>query len=845
MVDAFIAGVNGNIYCIDNCLYSGNKSSNCKPGKEFENGVKQQQMIKNYLKIALRNLRKNKIFSFINIFGLAIGLTCFMFIAVFVYNELSYDKYPVNAKDMYRVLLSATGNGDVAVYPRVDAAVGKGMKNAFPEIKTSTRLAPSNDFIKYDDKQFKEEHLAFADSNFLKMFSIALIEGNTTTALVEPNSIVIDKAFAKKYFGNDDAIGKSLSVGTANQLYKVTGVIDKVPDNSHFHFDAFMSLSTMHFTHETWSNVNFFTYLELNKNVDLKKLQAKFPQLVAKYVVPEIQHDMGVSLAEAQKSVNTFVFSLQPLTEIHLYSNTKYELEPNGDIQYVYTFSALAIFILLLACVNFTNLSTARAVKRSREVGIRKVLGSIKKQLIAQFLTESVLLTFFAMLCALVLIFILLPYFNQLANKNINFGFFLHYQSILVMLSIVFLTGILAGIYPAFFLSSFNTIKVLKGSATQSSQKKPLRSSLIVFQFFVSIALIIATIIVYQQLHYMQNKKLGYDKEQVLYLPDARLPGKNQTAFEQQLMQDNRVVAASISRFVPGSGFMDGTEIYPRNENGNGTEIHANIYRVDYDYVKTLGIHISQGRYFSKDFPTDSSGVVINEAAVRELGWSGTNPIGKSLVRSGQHEFKVVGVVKDFNYASVKQKVAPLMMLLGGNFGGLIIKIKTTSVKGFLADLKKQWDVFNPESPFDYTFLDDNFAKLYVSEIRTQQIFSAFAIIAVIIAGLGLFGLSAFVIEQRTKEIGIRKVLGASIQNVLLLVSKEFLLLVAIAFIISVPVTWFAMNKWLQDFAYRIHINAWVFVVAGFLAIVIALFTISFQAIKAAIANPVKSLRTE
>ena len=803
-------------------------------------------MIKNYFKIAFRNLRKNKAFSFINIFGLATGLICFMFIAVFVYNELSYDKYPADAKNMYRLNLSVTGNGDVAIYPLVDNAVGEGIKNAFPEVKAFTRLSQAIDFVKYDNRQFKETHLAFADANFLQMFSIPLIEGNEKTALAEPNSIVVSKAFAKKYFGNDEAIGKSLSIGVKHDLYKVTGVIDKVPDNSHFHFDAFLSLSTFHITNPTWSNLGYFTYLLLDKNADPKKLQAKFPQLVAKYVVPEIQHDMGVSLAEAQKSVNTFVFELQPLTDIHLYSHTKSEIEPNGDIQYVYIFSALAIFILLLACVNFTNLSTARAFKRAREVGIRKVMGSLKKNLIVQFLSESVLLTIFSMLCAFALIFVLLPYFNELAGKNINFGFFLDYRSLLVMFSLSLLVGIVAGIYPAFFLSSFNTIKVLKGAvSSHGSQKKPLRSGLVVFQFFVSTALIIATIIVYMQLHYMQNKKLGYDKEQVLFMPDTRLIGKNQTAFEQQLLQDNRVVSASISRYIPGGLFMDGTQIYPRNENGNGTEIHGNIYHIDYDYLQTLGIKMVQGRNFSKDFPTDSAGVIINEAAVRELGWKGTNVIGKTIVRSGQQQYKVVGVVADFNYASVKHKVAPLLMMLGGNLGGLIVKIKTTDVKGFLADLKKQWDFFNPEGPLGYTFLDDNFAKLYESEQRTQQIFSVFAALAIIIASLGLFGLSAFIIEQRTKEIGIRKVLGASVQNVLLLVSKEFLLLVGIAFIISIPVAWWAMHSWLQDFAYRIHISWWIFTIAGIVAILIALITISFQAIKAAVANPVKSLRTE
>ena len=795
--------------------------------------------------MALRNLSKNKVFSVINISGFAIGLTCFILITVFVVDELSYDKYPAQAENIYRVNLSVAGNGDVAVYPLVDVAVGEGIKNAFPEVKASTRIFSVSDFVKYDDKQFKEEHLAFADSNFLQLFSIPLVEGNTTNALVQPNSIVVSRSFAKKYFGNGEAVGQSITVGTRNTIYKVTGVIDKVPANSHFHFDAFLSMSTFPNTNKTWSNLGYYTYLLLNKNTDPKKLEAKFPQLVAKYVVPEIQHDMGVSLAEAQKSVNTFRFSLAPLTDIHLRSNTKFELEPNGDIQYVYIFSILALFILLLACVNFTNLSTARAIKRAREVGIRKVMGSVKKQLIVQFLSESVLFTFFSMLLSYVLIFLLLPYFNQLANKNISFDFFLNYKLIMAVLLVSFIAGILAGIYPAFFLSSFNTIRVLKGASMQGSQKKPLRSSLIVFQFFVSTALIIATVIIYQQLHYMQNKKLGYDKDQVLFLPDARLLGKDQTAFKQQLLQDNRVVSASISRSIPGGQIMDGTEIYPKNENSNGTEIHASISHVDYDYLHTLGIQILKGRNFSKDFPTDSSGIVINEAAVQQLGWTNENAVGKTIVRSGQEEFKVVGVVADFNYASLKQKVAPLMMMLGRNFGGLIIKINTRDVKGFLADLKKQWNSFNPAGPLEYNFLDEKFAALYASEQRTKQIFSAFAVLAIIIASLGLFGLSAFVIEQRAREIGIRKVLGASVQQVLLLVSKEFLLLVGIAFIISVPVTWWAMHEWLKDFAYRINIGTGVFVAAGLAAILIAFFTISFQAIRAAITNPVKSLRTE
>jgi len=478
------------------------------------------------------------------------------------------------------------------------------------------------------------------------------------------------------------------------------------------------------------------------------------------------------------------------------------------------------------------------------------VLGSLKKQLMIQFLSESVLLTFFAMLCSFALIFLLLPYFNHLANKNIGFSFFLSYQSIIFILFISLLVGILAGIYPAFILSSFKTTQVLKGAGShQGSQKKILRNGLIVFQFFVSTSLIIATIIVFQQLHFMQNKKLGYDKDQVLYLKDTQLLGLRDVrqAFKETLQKDPRIVSASSGNNLPGNLNMGGTQIFPKDKlaNENDVEIHGNIFNIDYDYIPTLRIPMVTGRNFSKEFSTDSSAVIINEAAVQDLGWGRTNPIGKIIVTSGQHEFRVIGVTADFHYTSLKQKIAPLMMMLDRPGPGLILRIKTTDVHQLLVDIKKQWDTFNPSAPFSYYFLDDNFAKLYANEHRTQQIFSSFALLAIIIASLGLFGITAFMIEQRTKEIGIRKVLGASIKEILLLVSREFLMLVCLAIIISIPVTWWAMHKWLEDFAYRINISPFVFVFAGFIALLIALFTLSFQAIKAAKTNPVKNLRTE
>lgn len=804
-------------------------------------------MIRNYIKTAWRNLLKNKVFSFINVFGLAVGLACCMFIASYLYSELTYDTYAANYKQLYRVGITTLGNGSSTDFPCVDVAVGPGMKNAYPEVLAETRLMQRGPvFVTFSNKQFKENKIVMADSNFLQLFSIPLLQGDSKHALAEPKSIVINSNMAKKYFGDGPALGQMLKVG--NDLMKVTGVIDKVPDNSHFHFDAFVSMTTFPAMPQTWSNVNFFTYLLLDKSADPKKLQAKFPQLVAEHVVPEVQHDMGVSLAEAQKAVNSFLFYLKPITDIHLRTSTKFDLEPNGDISYVYIFGALAVFILLLACINFTNLSTASSSKRSKEVGIRKVLGTIKEWLITQFLVESVMLTLLSMVLALGFVYLLLPYFNELAGKHITMGFFLNYKAIAIGLALTLFVGIVAGLYPAFFLSSFKIINVLKGSSGSEPAKKSfLQSGLVVFQFTVSTALIIATFIVYQQLHFMQNKKLGYDKDQLLVLNDTYTLGNNEFAFKDQLTHDNRVLNATVTTDIPGNGNMSGTEIYAKERQADETknEIHTNIYRVDGNYLPTLGIKLIEGRNVSPDFPGDTSSVVINQAAQRELGWNNLDPLGKTIVRSGRREYTVVGLVADFNYASVKDKVAPLMIVASHRHGNIILKIKARDVSGLLSDVKKQWDDYKASGPFSYYFVDEQFASLYSAEQRTGKIFTSFAVVAIIIAGLGLFGLAAFMIKQRVKEIGIRKVLGASSGTITAMLSFEFLKLVFIAILVSFPITWLAMYKWLQNFAYRIDIHWWVFVLAGIAALAIAFITVSFQSIKAALANPVKSLRSE
>jgi len=803
-------------------------------------------MLKNYVKLALRNLRRNTVFAAINILGLSVGLAACLLIAAWVRDESSYDRYAHRSKDIYRVNLGVTSTTQ-SDYPMVDIAVGPGMKAAFPEIETFTRLGHLGDtYIQAGTRQFKEPNLVYADSNFFEVFTLPFLEGDVHTALGRPNSLVVTRAFATKYFGTTSALGKTVDLSNYGAC-TITGVIDKIPDEAHFHFEAFVSWGTMHFTHNTWTNVGMYTYLRLRPDADAKKLQARFPELVAKYCVSEISRDMGIPLSEARKAANTFIFSLTPLTDIHLASNTKYELEANGSRLYVLIFSALALFILLLACANFTNLSTAGAAARSKEVGIRKVMGSVKKQLIAQFLTESVLLTAFSMTLAVGIALLILPWFNQVSGKHFSYLVFFNIPALVAAIVLILLVGAAAGLYPAFFLSSFEPIKVLKGSSSGGGRSSLLRSGLVVFQFVVSIALIVATLIVYRQLHYMQDMRLGYDKNQVVYIQDVFLLDKNQEVFRQELLSDKRVVNASLSWCVPGSGSMEGTEIYPKSAAGDGRgEIHTNIYNIDYNYVPTLGLQVVKGRNFSRDFPTDTAGgVLINETAAADLGWGNTDAIGKVIVRSGQKEYRVVGVLKDFHYLSVKQKIAPLMLLLGHNEGGMLVKVNTADMSSFLADTRQRWAGFHPKGPFGYYFLDDRFAHLYTAEQRTGRLFTGFTLIAILIAGLGLFGLAAYMAQQRTKEIGIRKVLGATVGSVLLLVSKEFLLLVGLAFLIAVPVTWWAMSQWLREFAYRTPVSWWIFPLAGVAALVIAILTISFQAAKAALANPIQSLRSE
>ena len=807
-------------------------------------------MIKNYFRIAWRNLLKRKESFIINIFGLAVGITCCIFICSYIYNELTFDTYPREAKNIYRVELRNASNNTATQYPSVDAAVGGSLKSAFPEIEDYTRIVPlSNSFFNYGNKKFKENSIAIVDSNYFKIFTIPFISGNQKDVLADPNTIVVTKKFAKKYFGDEDPIGKQLAFSAVNSSLKVTGVIEPVPVNSHFHFDAFISRTSFpQLKDSSWINHGTFTYLRLNKNANADRLESKFPQLVSQHVVPQIQKNRGVSLDEARKSVNEYILELRPLTDIHLYSKTKFELEPPGDIQYIYIFAALAVFILLLACVNFVNLYTAGAGSRSKEVGIRKVMGSFRNQLIFQFLAESVLVSFFALLISFVLVYSLLPWYNQLSGGQMNFSFFTNPLAVTAITGFTLLTGIIAGIYPAFFMSSFQPVKVLKGlQGTRFSGKRLLRDGLVVFQFSISLILIVATLVIYFQLRHMQNRNLGYNKEQVLVINNTNTLKKDQYAFKQVLLQNRFITGVTNAHGVPANLKMDGTQVHAMEskDNENRVGIPINIYNVDYDYIPVLQMEIVSGRNFSKDFLTDSiEGTIINQAAAQDLGWNDRNAIGRKILRPGQKTLTVVGVVKDFQYSSAKQSIAPLMMLLkkGTSF---LVRLNTSDVKSIVSSLQDTWNSFNTGVPFEYTFLDDNFNSLYKSEEKTGKIFSVFSVIAILIASMGLLGLISYITVTRTREIGVRKVLGASVTGIVFMLAKNFIALVLLSAFIAIPVSWWAMNKWLESFAYRINISWWIFLAAGVSTILIALITISFQSIKAAIANPVKSLRTE
>jgi putative ABC transport system permease protein len=809
-------------------------------------------MLKNYLKVAWRNLVKNRTFSIINIAGLAVGLACFILIALYVTDEISYDKYNEKAGRIYRVDSDIRFGGTDLKLAVCSDPMGATLKKDYPQVEQFTRIYTSNGskLIKKGDQFINENNVAHADSTFFDVFTLPAIQGDTKTALNEPNTVVVTESSAKKFFGTVDAVGKVLETNDRNHTtYKVTAVIRDMPRASHFNFDFIFSMDNVEYGWGNFLSHNFQTYIVLKPGADYHAFERNFTQVIDKYILPQAKQFMQInSMDEFRKSGNRLEYSLMPVTDIHLHSDRFPELGVNGNIQYVYIFSAVALFILLIACVNFMNLSTARSSNRAKEVGIRKVLGTEKKSLIGQFLTESTLMVFLALLIAIGLVWVAVGYFNDISGKSLNMAALFQPGYLLFLLLLPVVVGAMAGLYPAFFLSSFQPITVLKGKINKGFRRNYLRSGLVVFQFFTSIILMIGTIVVYRQLNYIQNRKIGFNKDQVLVISGTGALGTNQDAFKNEVSKMSGVKAASFAGYLPVSNSS-------RNDNTFSTEAVMNqkngfnmqVWNVDYDYIPVMGMEMLKGRNFSPQYGGDSSGVIINESTAKVIGFD--DPVGKKLYSSDGNgkttEYTIVGVVRNFNYESLRQNIGPLCMRLGYNKWATAFKIAASDAKPLISNIESKWKAMAPGMPFSYQFLDEAFDNMYRTEQRVGKVALSFALLAIFIACLGLFGLATYMAEQRTKEIGVRKVLGASVSNIVSMLSKDFARLVIIGAVIAFPVAWWAMNRWLQDFAYRVDLGWWIFLVAAALTLMIAIITVILQAVKAALANPVKSLRTE
>lgn len=807
-------------------------------------------MFRHHFKIAVRNILKQRAYSLLNLLGLAAGMVCALLILLYVQDELSYDRFHTKIDRLYRLdFAGMMGETDLTT-SESGPGTARIVAKDFPEVEAAVRLRRSGGaFVAYKDQEFKERW-AFADSQFFDLFTFPLIQGNPQTALVAPNSVVISASMAKKYFNDENPLDKMLSIDGGDATYQVTGVMEDIPSTSHFHFDFVASMTSISSSNDTeWLSFYLTTYLLLKEGTRAENLEAKFPDMVAKYVGPEVEMYTKMSLEELKKGGNYFSYHLFPVKDIHLHSNKSGDLEPSGNMSYVLLFSIIGLFILLIACINFMNLATARSLGRAREVGVKKVVGAQRGQLITQFLVEAITLSLAAMGVAVLGAYFALPFFNELTGKEIVASGELLGKWLPVILGFGVLTGLLAGSYPAFFLSAFRPVSVLRGKLGKMSGGKRFRSALVVFQFVTTVTLLIGTFVVYSQLQYIQQKKLGFNKDHVLIINDAYLLENQIHAFNQQLKQHPQVINTTISSYLPVTSSRTGNAMFPGRQPEQDKMQVMQFWSVDYDYIETMGISMKEGRNFSKDFGTDSLAVIINETAARQLGWP--NAIGEEVSTfNGETEgeyatYKVVGVIEDFHFASFRTHIEPMILFLDHSPGKISVRFQAADLEAFLAGMQQEWDSFDTGHALSYSFLDEKFASMYQAEQRTGQIISFFAGLAILIACLGLFGLAAFTAEQRTKEIGIRKVLGASFSHILWLLSRDFALLILIAFALAIPLAYYVMYQWLGGFEYHTSLGVAPFVFTGFLIFGIAALSVSLQSIKAALTLPVKALKQE
>ncbi len=810
-------------------------------------------MFKNQLKTALRNILKNRGYFTINVFGLAVGLATCLLICLFVMDELSYDRYNTKAEQIYRINTTVHLNGAEMKMRQTPAAMA-GVLKSYEGIEQVTRLRTFGDnglLVRKGNETLSEHNAYLADPAIFKVFSLNLMYGDAKSALAEPNSLVISQSVALKYFKSVEVLGKTMRLNNTDD-YKITGIIKDMPRQAHIHFDFLRSMSSIRDTEaDFWLSNNYDTYVLAQPGTSIASLNNYLQQMARTYAEPQVQSAFHSNFSEMAKKGDYLRYTAIPLTSIHLHSDFQNEYEPAGNILYVYTFTIIAVFILMLACVNFVNLSTARSAGRAKEVGVRKVLGSDKVTLVTQFLAESVLTSLLALIGALLLAWLFLPYFNALSGKAISLFPLIDPLPFSILLSITTVIGIIAGMYPAFYLSAFDPVKVLKGRMASGFKRSWLRNGLVVFQFATAIILMICTAVIYNQLNYIRSRDAGYNREQVLVVNNAYALGQGAAAFKNDVLQLPGVVAATRASTLPTSKEIEwSTNAYSKDATIAASKSFVfGDWQIDTEYLATLGIQLAQGRDFSARMLTDTNAVLINETAARMLGLS--HPLQQKLYQSfgGKTSGRtIIGVVKDFNAGSMRRAVQPVVFSLSDGGSRFAFRVKSLNLIGLLQQIENRYHAANSAmagQPFSYSFMDDDFNKLYEADQRTGRIFTTFAGFAVVIACLGLFGLITYAAEQRSREIGIRKVLGASVAGVTAMLCADFMKLIMIASLIAIPVAWLSMQSWLQGFAYRTTIHWWVPIAAAAASLLIALSTLSFQAVKAALSNPVKTLRND
>jgi len=807
----------------------------------------------NHLKIAFRQLRKEKMYAAIKIGGFSLSIAACFLISLYIRNELSYDKSYSRQDQIFRIEGKAIEDGKEAKWVSFPAPMAAAIKKDFPEVEEVARIMPNSLFPGAGSNQIRpadqtentfEEGFTYADASFFDILGQPMIYGNPAKALAEPQTMVISKSKADKYFPNQDPIGKIMILNNVTGLpFKITGVIADPPAESHLQFKFYLTQSGVEWgkgEQASWDNNNYTHYILLRRGTDIKAFEKKLAHDIAfNYYLPSMTAGGDKS---AEQELATFSLHLRPIADVHLKAYDVQDNLTHGDMRFVWLFGAIAAFILMIACVNFINLSTAKSANRAKEVGLRKVIGSYRSTLINQFLTESMMFSFISFGLAMVLARAILPLFNQLAGKTLIIPWTAWWLAP-VLVGAALITGFAAGLYPAFYLSSFKPIQVLRGQLSRGSKNSILRNGLVVFQFTTSIILIISTVVIYSQTHHMLNMKLGYDRDQVLMLQGANTLANKIGNFKEDLEKIPEVKSVSVSDYLPVANTKrNGNSMWNEGKKTIDPGVDAQFWVIDQDYFKTLGIHIVAGKNFTSGIKTDSQSIIINQTMASKLNLK--DPVGKKIT-NGYGVWPVLAVVEDFNFETLRTNVGPLCMVLGNSPSILSVKLNGTDMKKTLASIGTLWKQYSPQQPIRYNFLDQRFANMYADVQRMGNIFTSFAVLAIIIACLGLFALSAFMAEQRSKEIGIRKVLGASVTSITKLMSKDFARLVVLSILIASPISWWAMHQWLQDFSYRVPLSWWIFALAGSMAILIALITVSFQSIKAATADPVESLRAQ